>query len=302
LRIAAAATSLLTAITMAGPLEGADRPEGTAVPSATAPAMDGDVLDDRAWDGASRLTGFTQTTPREGEPVSEQTEVRVLFTEDTVYFGVVCHDREPDRIIVSDSRCASPLDDSDSFQILLDTYRDRQSGFVFGTNASGLEYDAQVVNEGQGSQPTGPGQARQQSGAQGGFNLNWDGVWSVKTKVGEFGWSAEFAIPFRTLRYASGGEQEWGVNFQRNIRRHKEVAYWAALSRQYTILRVSDAFYLTPLQGSLTLAIGAGLLFVLVGYLLDFNSLSLHYDGQVKGHVQRALRHLRDAERSRSGE
>jgi hypothetical protein len=222
-------------------LEASTRQEGTAVRAAEAPVLDGEVLGDAAWERAEALTGFVQTTPREGEPATEETEVRVLFTGDTLYFGVVCFDREPEKIIVADSRRDSPLEDTDSFQILLDTFRDLQSGFVFGTNPAGIEYDGQVVNEGQGSGPTGPGQGRQQSGAQGGFNLNWDGVWSVKARTGDFGWSAEFAIPFRTLRYPEGGAQEWGVNFQRNIRRRNETSFWSALPRQYTLMRVSEA-------------------------------------------------------------
>ena len=78
-------------------------------------------------------------------------------------------------------------------------------------------------------------------GAGGGFNQNWDGVWQVRTAISEVGWTAEFAIPFRTLRFPSGREQTWGVNFQRNIRRRNEQAYWAPLPRQYDLFRVSLA-------------------------------------------------------------
>ena len=95
------------------------------------------------------------------------------------------------------------MDDTDSFQFILDTFRDGQSGFVFGTNPAGIEYDGQVVNSGQGGGFFGGG-GLQQGGAGGGFNLNWDGAWEVRTQVGDFGWSAEFAIPFRTIRYRSG--------------------------------------------------------------------------------------------------
>jgi hypothetical protein len=139
----------------------------------------------------------------------------------------------------------------DSFRFILDTYKDGQNGFVFGTSPSGGEYDAQVSLEGR----EGDQAARQQSGAGGGFNLNWDAAWTVRTRVGEFGWSAEFSIPFKNLRYARGGEQSWGLNMQRNIRRKKEVAYWSPLPRQYNILRVSRAGVLegvkTPAQRNL---------------------------------------------------
>ena len=140
--------------------------------------------------------------------------------------------------MISEARRDSPLDDTDSFRVVLDTFRDGQNGFVFGTNPNGLEYDAQVTNEGQGGSMVMGGQ---QVGSGGGLNLNWDGSWRVRSRVGDFGWSAEFAIPFRTLRYPGGDAQTWGLNFQRTIRRRNETAYWAPLPRQFTLVRLSQA-------------------------------------------------------------
>ena len=213
----------------------------TAVESAVAPVLDGAVLDDPAWAGAPPATGFVQTQPDEGRPASERTEVRIVYTADTLYFGVVCYDSDPSSIIVTDSRRDSSLADSDSFQLILDTFLDRQNGFIFGTSPSGQEYDGQLVNEGAGGSGMGFGGGGQIGGAGGGFNQNWDGVWQVRTAISEVGWTAEFAIPFRTLRFPSGREQTWGVNFQRNIRRRNEQAYWAPLPRQYDLFRVSLA-------------------------------------------------------------
>ncbi len=212
-------------------------PRAVAVFGDAVPVLDGDVLNDAAWTHIPPLTGFWQTTPDEGRPASERTEVRLLYTETALYVGVVCFDREPARIIVSDSRRDASLDETDSFRFILDTYRDGQSGFVFGTNPAGIEYDAQVSTEGQGSF----GGGRQQAGSGGGFNINWDGAWNVRTRISETGWSAEFEIPFRTLRFPRGRQQTWGVNFQRSIRRRNEDAYWAKLPRQYDLNRVSRA-------------------------------------------------------------
>jgi len=75
----------------------------------------------------------------------------------------------------------------------------------------------------------------------GAFNLNWDGTWTVSSQITESGWSAEFRIPFRTLRYGRGDVQDWGINFQRNIRRNNEIAYWAPLDRNRNLYRVSEA-------------------------------------------------------------
>ena len=218
-----------------------------AVPAAAEPpVVDGDVLGDPAWVDVPFATGFRQTNPDEGEPATERTEVRVLFTADTLYVGVVCYDRDPQAIIVTDSRRDSSLSNSDSFQLIFDTFLDKQNGFVFGTSPAGQEYDGQVVNEGVGGSGMGRGGASR--GGGGGFNLNWDGVWQVRTRVSDIGWSAEFAIPFRTIRYPAGDRQTWGVNFQRTIRRRNETAYWAPLTLQYNLFRVSQAGQLSGLQ------------------------------------------------------
>jgi hypothetical protein len=212
----------------------------TAVEVTEPPTLDGNVLDDPAWKGAPVISGFQQEQPDEGQPASENTEVRIVFTRDTLYIGVVCFDRDPASIIVSDSRRDADLDDTDSFRIIFDTYRDRLNGFVFGTNPAAIEYDGQVTNEGQGGGGLGGGQ-RQQSGSGGGFNLNWDAAWEVRAFIDERGWHAEFAIPFNTLRFPAGPDQTWGMNFQRNIRRRNERAYWAPIPRQYNLYRLSLA-------------------------------------------------------------
>ncbi len=219
----------------------------TAYTIEDAPQLDGQVIDDPVWQSVNPTSGFWQTRPVAGQQVSEKTEVRIAYTADTLYFGVVCYDREPQSIIVSDSRRDSALDETDSFQIILDTYRDRQNGFVFGTNPAAIEYDGQVTNEGEGT-TIGGTRNRQQGGSGAGFNINWDGAWDVRTHVGTYGWSIEFAIPFRTLRYPQDRLQTWGLNFQRNIRRKNEIAYWAELPRQYNLYRVSRAGALEGLE------------------------------------------------------
>ncbi len=207
-----------------------------------APVLDGTIIGDPAYAQATPITEFWQTTPQEGQPSSERTEVHLVYTDRALYVGVICYDREPEEIIVSDTRRDAPLDETDSFQMILDTYLDGQNGFVFGTNPAGIEYDAQVTNEGQG----GFG-ARQQAGSGGGFNINWDGSWDVQTRTTEDGWRAEFEIPFRTIRFPATREQTWGVNFQRNIRRHNERSFWTRMPRQYQLSRVSRAGHVSGL-------------------------------------------------------
>ncbi len=212
------------------------RPEMHAYPLAALPTLDGTVIGDTAWQGVVPATGFWQVQPDDGQPATQETEVYIGFVDDALYIGVVAYDKQVDAITVTDSRRDASLDDTDSFQIIIDGLLDGQNGYVFGTNPAGLAYDGQVVREGSGGQLG--------SGA-GGFNLNWDGSWDVVAKISDIGWSAEMRIPFRTLRYGTGETQTWGINFQRNIRRNNEVAYWAPLSRQRNIHRVSEAGTIT---------------------------------------------------------
>ena len=213
-------------------------PSFAAVASEEAPRLDGVVLGDPVWEAAAPASGFRQTQPDEGAPASERTEVRVVFTESTLYIGVICYDRNAGSITIADSRRDASLDDGDSVQIILDTFLDQQSGFVFGTSPAGQEYDGQVVNAGEGRLGRS---TTTSSGSGAGFNGNWDGVWEVRTALSDIGWSAEFAIPFRTLSYPAREVQTWGVNVQRNIRRRNEIVYWAPLPRQYNLLRLSLA-------------------------------------------------------------
>ncbi len=212
---------------------------GTAASAIEAPLIDG-MVDDEVWENATPFTDFIQSNPVEGRPSTERTEVRVLFDDEAVYIGAILYDSDPSGIIATDARRDSSLDDTDSFRVVFDTYHDLQNGFIFGTTPAGLEYDGQLSNAGGGSGFGGGPMMRAQSGSGGGFNLNWDASWTVRTHIGDFGWSAEFAIPLRTLRYG-GSPQVWGVNFQRNIRRKREEAYWSPVARIYNINRLSTA-------------------------------------------------------------
>ena len=207
------------------------RPTMQAGELTAAPVLDGRVLGDSAWEGIQPASGFWQVRPDDGRPATQKTEVFIAYLKDALYVGVVAYDSQPEGIIVADSRRDSDLEETDSFQIVIDGLLDRQNGYVFGTSPAGLEYDGQVVREGAGQFGSGGG----------GFNLNWDGTWDVAASISEIGWSAEFRIPFRTLRYGKGDSQTWGINFQRNIRRNNEIAYWAPLSRERNLYRVSEA-------------------------------------------------------------
>ena len=217
------------------------RPVMKASELSTAPVLDGTVLGDAAWQDVSPATGFWQVQPNEGQAATQKTEVYIGFLGEFLYIGMVAYDDDPAGIIVTDARRDSSLAETDSFRVIIDGLLDHQNGFIFGTNPVGMEYDAQVIKEAA-------------SGAFGseGFNLNWNTSWSVKAQISDIGWSAEFRIPFKNLRYNKGENQTWGINFQRNIRRNNEIAYWAPLSRQYNLNRISEAGTIEGITPSLT--------------------------------------------------
>ncbi len=216
------------------------RPVARGTTVGVGPRVDG-RLDDAAWAQAEPLTGFVQRDPREGAPATERTEVRIVSDGEALYVGAWLWDRDPGGIVPGERLRDAELTNSDYFGIILDTYLDRQNGFVFSTTPSGIEYDGQVVKEGEGGGVIQTGQRRVQSGAMGGFNLNWDGSWTVATSRDSAGWYAEFRIPFSTLRYGGGRNQQWGLNLVRGIRRRNEEAFWSPIPRQFGLMRLSLA-------------------------------------------------------------
>jgi uncharacterized protein DUF5916/cellulose/xylan binding protein with CBM9 domain len=205
----------------------ATRPVSSASRITEAPSIDG-ALDEGVWQEAVPLTGFVQAEPFEGAPASENTEVKILYDDEAIYVGVVLHDRDPSLIVTTDTRRDANLGEMDSFQMIFDTFRDQQNGFVFGTNATGVQYDAQVRDQGEEED-------------------SWDGSWDVRTSTNDTNWVAEFRIPLRTLRYGPA-PQTWGVNFFRNIQRTRERAYWSALPREHNLGRLSSAGELRGLE------------------------------------------------------
>src|SRR5213596_2074410 len=95
----------------------------TAVRAASAITLDG-ALDEPAWSEAPIANGFIQNDPREGNPATYDTDVRVLYTDDALYFGVFAHDMEPSKIIISDLKKDYNTGSSDGFSVVLDTFHD----------------------------------------------------------------------------------------------------------------------------------------------------------------------------------
>jgi hypothetical protein len=221
---------------------GEGEPSVTALRVGEPVRVDG-LLDDPAWSLAEAASGLRQREPREGDAASEDTEVRVLYDDTTLYVGVAARDREPDEVIARllqrDRIVQGGLDNQarwagdDGVAILLDPFHDHRNAVVFATNPNGAEFDALVTDE---------------SAA---YNVDWRGVWRVAARRTAEGWSAEFAIPFRSLRYPNAdGSAPWGFNLERMIRRKNEQALWSGWSRaEGGLHRVSRAGHLLGLAG-----------------------------------------------------
>lgn len=195
------------------------------------------LLSERAWQRAEIATGLRQREPHEGEPATERTEIRVMFDTRMLYIGVRAFDGDSqsliarllqrDRLMQADFDGTPVFAGDDGVAILLDPFHDHRNAVVFATNPNGAEFDALVAEEGSV------------------FNADWRGVWQVAAQQTPDGWSAEFAIPFRTLRYPSDSEEPWGFNVFRIIRRKNEEVLWSAWSRDNEgFARVSRAGHL----------------------------------------------------------
>jgi hypothetical protein len=196
------------------------RKQVTAVRADRPITVDG-ILDEAVWSQAVPAVDFIQAEPIEGQPATEATEVRVAFDDDHLYIAAVCRDSEPSGIVVNDIRKDFADREQDTFEVLLDTFADRRNGFVFVTNAQGARADTQMTSEGREVNP------------------NWDAVWWVNARTTAEGWTVEFRIPYKTLRFHGGDMGTWGINFARRVRRKNEISYWSPVTRAFTIYRAS---------------------------------------------------------------
>jgi len=231
---AAASSGVLAAQATSGPYEiGAVRID-------QAPVLDG-TLDDAVWAEAGVIDEFIQQEPEEGAPSSERTEVRLLFDAETLYVGVRAFDAARMPPTATEMRRDSDrIMEEDNIQIILDTFKDSRSAYMFVTNPLGAQLDQQVFNEGEGGRV---------GIATSNINRDWDGVWHVAARVVPDGWIAEIAIPMVTLRFPDAGQQRWGLNLMRNIGRRNEQAFWAPIPKAFSITRVSMAGDLNGLSG-----------------------------------------------------
>jgi hypothetical protein len=213
----------------------ADRPKSdTAVAAArrtTGPIHLDGRLAEPDWATTPPIGSLTQREPAEGRPPTEPTDVRVLFDEDSIYIGIVCHETHPRGIIATQLTRDANLDVDDRVTIVLDPFFDHRNGFFFQVNPSGARSDGQISNNAQS------------------LSRDWDGIWDAAVTRSADGWIAEIAIPFKTLRFRPD-QTVWGFNVERQIKHLFETDRWAAARVTTWIGNLADAGQLTGLEGA----------------------------------------------------
>jgi hypothetical protein len=215
-------------------------------------SLDGRIEED-AWFRAIPISDFTQQDPVEGATPSERTEIRVVYDRDNLYIGAIIYD-DPAGILAHQRQRDAGLGTDDRFMWILDTFRDGRTGYFFEINAAGLMGDGILGGGGGGGFGGGGGGFGGGGfggggfGGGGGMNKAWDGIWEARTARRPDGWSAEIRIPFRTLNFDPNLD-EWGINFQRTIRRKNEEIVWRGWRRNQSLFNPVFAGRLQGLSG-----------------------------------------------------
>ncbi|TNF44208.1 MAG: hypothetical protein EP310_03500 [Bacteroidetes bacterium] len=198
------------------------------------PTIDGHVKE-AVWDRAFAVEEFYQREPFEGQPVSKKTIFLTCYDANNIYFAVKCWD-DPKKITAKEMARDVSLGKDDRIQIILDTYLDKRNGYWFQIGPRGSIGDA-IVSE---------------NGAV--LNKEWDGLWTGKAKITDWGWEAEMAIPFKTMGFDKESTQ-WGIKFIRNIVNNLEASYWPVANLNAHKFQVSDAGTLDGIE-NITQGIG----------------------------------------------
>jgi len=208
---------------------------GTGAPGFSIPRIDQTIvvdgqLDEPAWQDATRLTGFSEYRPVDGQKSSEQTEVLVWYSPSAIYFGIIAHDSSPGSIRATNAD-RDNIDRDDSVRIFLDTFNDRRRAFIFGVNPLGVQED--------GVQTEGAFNAGRMSGMNGSVDLSPDYQFDSKGRLTSDGYVVEVRIPFKSLRYPATAGAKWGVNILRKTQRTGREDTWTDARRVASFLAQS---------------------------------------------------------------
>lgn len=183
-----------------------------AVRIQTAPKIDG-VLNDKAWNDAIIARDFVQMEPYNGLPSSQKSDVKLIYDDNAIYIGAMLYDTAPDSI-TSELSKRDDMGVSDNFGIHIDPYNDALNAYGFYVNPAGVQRDVKVA------------EIRHRD------DKSWDAVWESQTLRVENGWVVEMKIPYSALRFPKKDIQDWGINFFREIKRHREISSWNFIDKE----------------------------------------------------------------------
>ncbi|HUQ52136.1 MAG TPA: carbohydrate binding family 9 domain-containing protein, partial [Gammaproteobacteria bacterium] len=155
------------------------------------------LLDEPTWASATLVTDLHQIDPVEYAPPSQRSEIRLYYDDDALYVSARFWDTEADRITAQVLRQGEGMAGEDRFSVILDPYLDRRNGYRFQVNPNGVRWEALYQDTSS-------------------LESNWDGIWLGAATRDDDGWTAEMAIPFKTLSF-NPNNREWGINFERTI-------------------------------------------------------------------------------------
>ena len=180
------------------------------------------------WDAADSITNLVTIEPEEGGVPAGQTIIKVLANQQEIMVVARCYDHDPNGIVSFTKARDSELDEEDHIVIVLDTFRDGRSGYVFAVNPTGARFDGLVIEQGED------------------VNSDWDTIWEANTLQDDAGWYAEIRIPIKSLNFRKD-LTEWGFNVERRVQRLQETSRWSSAKRDYEIEQTSRAGLLTNL-------------------------------------------------------
>jgi hypothetical protein len=176
-----------------------------ATRAVTAPVING-ILDEEVWNSGDWVDDFTQNQPYNGRPASQRTEFKILFDDNNLYVAFKAFDTSPDSIVNRLTR--RDQTDGDLVGIILDSYHDLRTGFLFSVSSAGVKFDQLFSEDGNNA------------------DESWDPNWWVKTSVNKEGWIAEMKIPLSQVRFEKNSDKVWGLEMVRILYRKNETSFW----------------------------------------------------------------------------
>jgi hypothetical protein len=188
-----------------------EKKQYTATMITNPPVING-VLDDEAWQSGTWAGDFTQNQPFSGRPETQRTEFKILFDDNNLYVAIKAYDTSPDSVVNRLTRRDEA--DGDLVGIIIDSFHDLRTGFLFGVSSAGVKYDQMFTND------------------SGNGDSSWDPNWWVKTSINKEGWVAEMKIPFSQVRFDKSSSDGWGLDVARILYRKNEQTFWQHIPRE----------------------------------------------------------------------